>query len=472
MEPYQPKPLEYFYGENPTGATLNPALREFWCNRNRINTLIGGRGSSKSWDAAGMAIYLAQSGTKKFLCTRQLQNKIENSVYSLLKVQIERFGLRDVFRVLDNKIICTATGSEFEFYGLWRHIDEIKSFEGADIHWSEEAHNLKPEQWKDLTPTIRRQGSEHWIIFNPRFATDFSYKKFYINQSKSINKRLINFDENPFLSETLRDEIESDRQSDPEEFAHVYLGIPRESDTSSFIRYSWVMAAVGAHELLGIDVSSASHQIGFDVADDGEDKCATALMHGLVLESIDEWRAAPDKMFESCQKVYSQAIQNDALVIYDSIGVGAGCGSDFDVIGQNGKKIRHGKFNAGAGVANPESRYGMAKVTNQEYFSGAKSQAWQSLADRFKNTYMAVNGAKHIKPEEMIFIRKGMPAVEKLAEELSSPKKIVDAAGRVQVEPKRLLKERGIPSHNLADALVMAALPRELQQQRRSFFSR
>ena len=77
-----------------------------------------------------------------FLCVRQLQNKIEESVYSLLKIQIERFGLQDNFRILDNKIINKVTGSEFLFYGLWRHITEIKSIESIDVLWSEESHAL------------------------------------------------------------------------------------------------------------------------------------------------------------------------------------------------------------------------------------------------------------------------------------------------------------------------------------------
>src|SRR5690554_6392480 len=93
--------------------TLNPNLRTFWETRIRNKVLYGGRASSKSWDAAGHAIRLADNYKLKFLCVRQLQNKIEESVYSLLKIQIERFQLQHRFRVLENKIINTATGSEF-----------------------------------------------------------------------------------------------------------------------------------------------------------------------------------------------------------------------------------------------------------------------------------------------------------------------------------------------------------------------
>jgi phage terminase large subunit len=148
--------------------SLNPVLRDFWATKARNRILYGGRASSKSWDAAGFAIFLAQSCKVKFMCTRQFQNRIDDSVYSLLKIQIERFGLKSKFKVLENKIICLTTGSEFIFYGLWRSIDEVKSTENIDIHWSEEAHLLTEAQWAVLDPTIRKQGSQHWIIFNPR----------------------------------------------------------------------------------------------------------------------------------------------------------------------------------------------------------------------------------------------------------------------------------------------------------------
>ena len=101
--------------------------------RNRV--LYGGRASTKSWDAAGFATFLTSNYKLRVLCVRQFQNKIEESVYTLLKAQISRFGLSSQFRILDNKIIGRETESEFLFYGLWRSIDEIKSLEGIDILW-------------------------------------------------------------------------------------------------------------------------------------------------------------------------------------------------------------------------------------------------------------------------------------------------------------------------------------------------
>ncbi|EOJ3542009.1 PBSX family phage terminase large subunit, partial [Shigella flexneri] len=177
--------------------TLNPALRSFWTMRARNKVLYGGRSSSKSWDAAGIAIFLSNKYTLRFCCARQIQNKIEESVYTLLKIQIDRFGLRHRFRILNNKIINRVTGSEFVFYGLWRNIEEIKSLEGIDVLWLEEAHALTEYQWKILEPTIRKEGSECWFIFNPGLVTDFVWRNFVVDPPEGTLIRKINYDENP-----------------------------------------------------------------------------------------------------------------------------------------------------------------------------------------------------------------------------------------------------------------------------------
>lgn len=97
-----------------------------------------------------MAIFLSNKYSLRFCCVRQIQNKIEESVYTLLKIQIDRFGLRHRFRILNNKIINRVTGSEFVFYGLWRNIEEMKSLEGIDVLWLEEAHALTEYQYSAL----------------------------------------------------------------------------------------------------------------------------------------------------------------------------------------------------------------------------------------------------------------------------------------------------------------------------------
>ncbi|NML34934.1 PBSX family phage terminase large subunit [Paraburkholderia sp. G-4-1-8] len=440
--------------------SLNPVLRDFWMTPARNRVLYGGRSSSKSWDAAGFAIFLAQQMKLKFLCTRQFQNRIEDSVYSLLKIQIERFGLRSKFRILDNKIICTATGSEFVFYGLWRQIDEVKSIESIDIHWSEEAHLLTEAQWKVLEPTIRKQGSQHWLIFNPRLATDFVYKRFVLNPPPRTVKRLINYDENPFLSDTMRQVIEAAKEEDEDEFAHIYLGQPKDDDDDAIIKRSWIMAAVDAHKTLGFE-PSGSKRIGFDVADSGNDKCANVFAHGSVVLWADEWKAGEDELLKSCSRTYAAAKERDAQIHYDSIGVGASAGAKFKEVNESSTDrfpVRYEKFNAGGAVWEPEREY-QPKVKNKDMFSNIKAQAWWMLADRFRNTFNAVRRGEKFPDDQLISISAECPHLERLIDELSTPKRDYDQNGRVKVESKKDLAKREVASPNLADAFVMCYAP-------------
>lgn len=439
--------------------TLNPVLKDFWLTPARNKVLYGGRASSKSWDAAGFAVYLADNYKLRILCARQFQNKIEESVYSLLKIQIERFGLTDRFKILDNKIINKYTGTEFLFYGLWRHIDEIKSLEGIDICWLEEAHNITESQWEILAPTIRKEHSQFWIIFNPRLVTDFVYRRFVQNPPPDTVVRKINYLDNPFLSSTMLKVIEAAKEEDEDDYNHIYLGVPRDDDDAAIIKRSWVMAAVDAHKTLGFEPAGA-RRIGFDVADSGEDKCANVEAYGSVIVWADEWKAKEDELLKSCTKTYRAAVERNAQIIYDSIGVGASSGAKFNELNlEQRTRVQHSKFNAGAAVWRPDAKYANTPTSNKDMFSNIKAQAWWLLADRFRNTYNAIKRSETFKVEEMVSIDSDCPHLDKLIDELCTPLRDYDLNGRVKVESKRDLAKREIPSPNLADACVMAFTP-------------
>ncbi len=446
--------------------TLNPCLRSFWSAPARNRVLYGGRASSKSWDAAGFAIYLANTYKLRILCARQFQNKITESVYSLLKVQIERFGLSSCFDVQRDKIINRVTGSEFLFYGLWRSIDEVKSLEGIDICWLEEAHNLLESQWEVLEPTVRKEHSQFWIIFNPRLATDFVYKRFVTSPPPKTVVRKINYTENPFLSGTMLDLIEAAKAEDEETYEHIYLGVPRDDDDEAIIKRSWITAAIDAHKLLGIE-PTGSRRIGFDVADAGEDKCAMIEAHGPLASWADLWKGKEDELLKSCTRVWVAARDRGASVTYDSIGVGASAGAKFDELNtarRDGERVLHSKFNAGGAVHRPESIYSHG-TKNKDMFANIKAQAWWLVADRFRNTYNAVKNGQKFKPDELIFIDSSMPNLEQLIDELATPKRDYDNAGKVKVESKKDLAKREIASPNLADAFIMAYAPGQTPMQ-------
>lgn len=439
---------------------LNAKLKPFWRTRARNRVLYGGRSSSKSWDAAGIAVQFARMATLRILCTRQFQNKITESVYTLLKIQIERFGVQHEFDITKNSIKHKVTGSEFLFYGLWRHIDEVKSLEGIDICWIEEAHNLTPSQWEILEPTVRKQGSQFWIIFNPRYADDFVYKRFVRSPPPNTVTQLINYPDNPFLSDTILAVINAAKDEDPEEFEHIYLGIPRESNDRVVVKRSWIMAAIDAHKTVKPKSGTwrGNITVGYDVADDGSDTNATTGMDGSVAVDLDEWKADTDELTKSTKRTLATAKRLGAHSIgYDSIGVGAGTGSTLNEL----KWRKHFKFNAGGGVADPEKRYARAdKVKNKDYFSNIKAQAWWSVADRLRNTYLAVT-----KPNEYQFDAAEMISIssecdsrllDKLIDELATPLRDFDKAGKVMVESKKDLAKRDVLSPNIADSFIIA----------------
>ncbi len=231
---------------------LNPVLRDFWRTPARTRVLYGGRAASKSWDAAGVAILIACQSKARILCTRQFQNRIEESVYTLIKDRISAFGLRAQFVIRGDRITHRTTGSEFLFYGLNRHIDEIKSMEGIDICWIEEAHNLSQEQWEILNPTLRRERSQFWLTFNPRLATDYVYRHFILNAPPGTITRKINYTENPFVSRTTLDEIATCKAVSEDDYRHIYLGEPRADDERAVIKRAHVTAAIDAQRRLGI----------------------------------------------------------------------------------------------------------------------------------------------------------------------------------------------------------------------------
>lgn len=445
---------------------LNPALRPFWMAPARNRVLYGGRSSSKSWDAAGFATFLADNYKLRFLCVRQFQNKIEESVYALLKVQIERFALDSRFDVQQRKIYNRATGTEFMFYGLWRDIRQIKSIESVDVLWIEEGESLTKEQWEILEPTIRKSGSQVWIIFNPRFATDFAYQRFVVNPPPDSIVRLINYDENPFLSDTMLKVIAAKKAEDIDDFNHIYMGVPLENDDAVVIKRSWIMAALDAHKKLGIKASGRK-RTGFDIADDGADKCATISAYGPVVEHADMWKGKEDELLQSCTRVWRHAVDYGSHVNYDSIGVGASAGAKFGELNaktDDGKRISYAKFNAGGAVWRPDAKYAGTQTANKDHFSNIKAQAWWLVADRFRNTYNAIHNGHKFNDDEIICIDSRIPHLAQLITELATPKRDFDQNGKVKVESKKDLakktREGGAqPSPNLADAFIMAFAP-------------
>lgn len=447
---------------------LNPLLRSFWRTRKPYKILKGGRFSGKTHDAAGMAAYLARNYSLRFMCVRQFQKNIQNSVYTVVADKIAAAGWTDEFDIGVSTIRHKETGSEFLFYGMARNLKEIKGTEGVDVCWIEEGEGLTADQWAIIDPTLRGEDSEIWLLYNPNLITDFVEMTLPDMLGDSCIIKTINYPDNPFLAEKAKEKALRLKEYDVDEYNHIYLGVPRSGDDAAVIKSQWAQAAVDFHKLVpGMDNGDST--LGFDIADDGDDKCATTGRKGSIANFIDEWKAKVDELPKSYTRAHGQAKERWAKIIYDPIGVGAAAGGKFNELNAAQKLtpsniIKHTKFQAGGGVFKPNAEY-VHGIKNKDFFANLKAQAWWMVADRFRKTYeyrVALEAGKPLpnyRPDEMISIDSNVNKLSQLLIELSLPLRDTDANGRVKVESKKDLEKRGVPSPNLADSFIMAYAP-------------
>nr|WP_231692271.1 PBSX family phage terminase large subunit [Cronobacter malonaticus] len=402
---------------------------------------------------------MSRRGCYRFLCARELQNSISDSVIRLLDDTITREGYAAEFEVQRASIRHLITGSEFMFYGIKNNPTKIKSLEGIDICWMEEAEAVSKESWDILIPTIRKPGSEIWVSYNPKNILDDTHQRFVINPPEDICLLTVNYSENPWFPDVLRMEMEECKRKDYDLYLHIWEGEPVADSDMAIIKPSWIAAAVDAHKLLGFD-AEGEKRVGFDVADEGEDSNALTLRHGSVAVDVQEWDKGD--VIESANRVNLYAEQRRAdEIIYDSIGVGAGVKAQLGRIA----KVNVQGFNAGGAVLYPDSEY-MAGKKNKDMFANIKAQAWWHVRDRFYKTWRSVEARKadpncqlEYKPDELISLSSSIPKLEYLKAELSRPWVDYDGNGKVKVESKKDMKKRGIPSPNMADSLIMAFAP-------------
>ena len=185
----------------------------------------GGRGGAKSHFFAGLLILRCLQAPIRAVCVREIQRSLEQSVKRLLEDKIQELGLGSLFRIL-NTHIETPGGGIIIFQGMQNHTSEsIKSLEGYDIAWVEEAQSLSQRSLDLLRPTIRKAGSELWFSWNPRSARD-PIDAFLRGENPHPGSVVVraSWRDNPWLPAELKAELEWDRQRDPGKYAHVWGG--------------------------------------------------------------------------------------------------------------------------------------------------------------------------------------------------------------------------------------------------------
>lgn len=188
----------------------------------------GGRFSMKSHTVARVLLIRARASKVRILCCREFQNSIAESSHQLLSDLIKQYGLND-FEITDKSIINKITGSDFIFKGLWNNEQSLKSIEGIDIAWVEEAQTITKASLEVLTPTIRKDGSQIIYTYNRLTVSDPVHVR--LVEEGRPNTLLINVnydvaDKYGFLPDVIKQEIEDDRLKRPILYKQKWLGEP------------------------------------------------------------------------------------------------------------------------------------------------------------------------------------------------------------------------------------------------------
>lgn len=200
------------------------AFRELF-EPHRYKAFYGGRGSAKSHSFATALVIMAAQRPLRVVCAREIQNSLRDSVKQLVEDKIQAMGLASRFDCQD-KVTKGLNGSQFVYVGMWRNPDALKSLEGADIFWGEEASAFSDRSLKIIRPTMRKPGSELWWSWNPEFEHD-PVDKFFRGGNAPPDSliREVSWQDNPFFNLTpLVDDKEFDYANDPAGAEHVWGG--------------------------------------------------------------------------------------------------------------------------------------------------------------------------------------------------------------------------------------------------------
>lgn len=203
-----------------------PKACRFLFEPSRYKVLYSGRGAAKSWSIAAALLIIGAQRPLRVLCARETMQSMKDSVHRLLSDTIDRLGLKGVYQVQQATII-GPNGTEFVFAGLRHNVTNIKSVEGMDVVWVEEAQSVSKDSWDTLIPSIRKPGSEIWVSFNPDLDTDDTYKRFVLKPQPGAKVVKLSWRDNPWFPEVLRVEMEHLRNTSPVDYAHIWEGETR-----------------------------------------------------------------------------------------------------------------------------------------------------------------------------------------------------------------------------------------------------
>lgn len=375
----------------------------------------GGRGSGKSHAFATRLVLECVHQQIRAVCLREVQNSIKDSVKQLIEDKIAEYGLLGDFDITDQEIR-GPNDSLIIFRGLKSHnAASIKSLEGFNRAWVEEAQTVSQKSLDLLIPTLRADGSELWFSWNPDQPTDPIDK--LLRNSAGDNAVVVraNYSDNPFFPPALREDMERDKRADPAKYAHVWLGEYQTLADMQFISWDDVNAAQqrqfrrGAKPVL----------FGIDVARFGDDRSVLAIREGDVLVDMMKWERLDTQQLSGFIAEVAKS-RNPQAIFVDGVGVGGGVVDRLRVLGLNVIEVNGG-----------------AKAGQDNRYFNKRAEMWGRMRE-----WLRERGVFHHTEID-------------LAAELTGPQYKFDPSNRIMLEKKDDMKKRGLRSPDLADALSL-----------------
>jgi len=367
----------------------------------------GGRGSGKSWGIASLLIQDLQHAPHRLLCAREIQLSLEESVYQLLVDTIDRLQY-DGWTIKKDKLE-NVNGSKIIFRGLkdLRAANAVKSMEGIDRVWLEEAHSISRESFRILLPTIRADGAEVWASWNPESEDDPVNS--LINKPGAVEIEC-NWQDNPWFTDKSKSEMESDYNEDPDEAEHTWGGQPRKQGADCILSRVAIRAAMERN----INPVGAI-EMGVDVARYGNDSTTIWTRHGLKVIGYKELRKSDTIAVADAIQKEVGTDRTTKIKIDEGYNPGV-----IDVCRSRGLNIINVSFGA--------------KATEEDKYPNIASEMWFNLPI-----------------EEM-----SIPDNQELLNQLADRRYKYDSAGRRCVEAKDDYKKRhGGKSPDKADGLIL-----------------
>ncbi len=446
----------------------------------RIKIAVGGRGSAKSIGICDIMLMFADNG-ERICCTREFQDSIGDSVHENLKQEIDRLGVVG-FTPTDKGITTYRNGSIF-YKGLARNINSLQSLGPVRRLWIEEGQSVSDKSLRVLTPSIRSGVKENlagdsipeiWITMNRDSRQDAIAKRYLARAESSLSRTgyyeddlimvvEVNYRDNPWFPPELEQErVDDELNLSTDEYDHKWNGHYYESVDRAIINKEWFDSAIDSHLKLGIKPTGAV-VASFDPADEGGDSKGYACRKGILYTDVDELIAKDAN--EACDIATDRAISaNVDLFVWDGDGMGAllrrQVATAFDGINCQYRMYR-GSNEVEDKLSNYDGLFSLGgkdkPKTNADMFYNKRSQYYVKLAQRFYNTWLAIEKKQYIDPDTLISISSEMKLLDKLRSEVCRIPRIQNRSGKIQLMTKKEMKDKhDIDSPGMADCLAMA----------------